>query len=59
LPDLDFWIFGFLDFWNTIAQRDSLFHKSLLFVTRPVSKYLENQADSRAGCSKKARIRAV
>jgi hypothetical protein len=55
MPGLDF---GFLEYWNTVAQHDSVFQNSPFIVTTPFSKCLEIQANLRAECSKKARIRA-
>ena len=51
--------FGFLDYWNTVAATRFPVPKFTSFVTPPFSKHLEIQADSRAGCSKKARIHAA
>lgn len=38
---------------------DSLFHNSLFIVTPPFSKHLEIESNSRMGCSKIARTRAL
>jgi hypothetical protein len=47
-----------LDYWNTCAKHDSLFHKFPFIVTPLFSTRLKNKAISDHACSKNARILA-